>query len=265
MIGLKIDNDFKQLIPPLTKEEYEQLEQNIIEEGCRDAIVLWQDTIIDGHNRYEICSKHNIQFKVTTKYFESREKVIEWMILNQFGRRNLSAYQRSILALRLKPIFEEKARERMLVGKELNPSQKSEQGKTSIELAKIARVSHDTISKVQKIEDKATPEQKQQLSTGQASINKIYTEIKKPKEDKKIDSVRESKKEITLDTFFSITELKKDVHTFLCKTNDVAFFCPDYMYLVSEEVRKIIIMQLQQVYSWCELTKNIFFKEGDII
>lgn len=58
--------------------------------------------------------------------------------------RNLSAYDRSILALKLKPIIAEKAKERMLSGVK-NPTQKSAEGETRQKLAKVAGVSHDTI------------------------------------------------------------------------------------------------------------------------
>lgn len=84
-----IDNEFKSLIPPLTDDEYDGLRDSILSEGCRDALVLWGNTLIDGHNRYEICEKHGIPFKTIQKDFDSRDAVIEWIILNQFGRRNL--------------------------------------------------------------------------------------------------------------------------------------------------------------------------------
>lgn len=78
MINLKIDEEFKNLIPALSNEEFEQLEQNIINEGCRDAIIIWQGVIVDGHNRYNICNKHNIKFNVIEKDFDSREDVVDW-------------------------------------------------------------------------------------------------------------------------------------------------------------------------------------------
>ncbi|MDX5584306.1 MAG: hypothetical protein QNK20_05165, partial [Aureibaculum sp.] len=57
-----INQEFKKLIPKLSIEEFNQLEKNIISDGCRDPLVLWDDTIIDGHNRFEICNKHGIEF-----------------------------------------------------------------------------------------------------------------------------------------------------------------------------------------------------------
>ena len=57
---LNTDNEFQQLIRPLTSEERKQLEANIVADGCRDPITVWNGIIIDGHNRYEICHNHNI-------------------------------------------------------------------------------------------------------------------------------------------------------------------------------------------------------------
>ena len=94
---LNIDDELRDLIPPLTMEEYEQLEQNILEEGIRDALIVWGDTIVDGHNRYNIALEHGLPFEVDNRDFESKDEVINWMIDNQLGRRNLSPQQQSYL------------------------------------------------------------------------------------------------------------------------------------------------------------------------
>lgn len=108
-----IDNEFKGLIPPLTDEEYKGLEESILKDGCRDALVLWGDTLIDGHNRYEICTRHNIPFTTVKKDFKNRDSVILWMIDTQFSRRNLSAPDRILLAQKKAPILERMAKKRI--------------------------------------------------------------------------------------------------------------------------------------------------------
>jgi DNA modification methylase len=118
MIQLK--EEFKNLIPPLTQEEFRQLEQNIIAEGIRENILTWQGIIIDGHNRYKIATKWGLEYETTSKHFKDEEAVKEWMILNQFGRRNLSNYQRSVLALELEEVFTKKAKENQLSGLKQN-------------------------------------------------------------------------------------------------------------------------------------------------
>ena len=146
---MKIDVEFQSLIPPLTYEEKKMLEESILSEGCRDAIVVWNDTIIDGHNRYEICTKYNIPFETVNRDFDSRNDAIEWIIKNQFGRRNLPLHERARLALRLKPVIAEKAKEQQGQRTDIpqNSAKCSLPIETREEIAKIAGVSHDTITK----------------------------------------------------------------------------------------------------------------------
>lgn len=87
---LIIDKQFQQLIPPLQQGEYSQLEENIKQNGCREPICVFKNTIIDGHNRYAICTKHNIPFNTQEIEFTSREEIIIWICANQLGRRNIS-------------------------------------------------------------------------------------------------------------------------------------------------------------------------------
>ena len=190
---MEIKEEFKNLIPALSVEEYAQLEANILEEGIREPIITWNGYIIDGHNRFSIAQRFDLEYKTTSKYFSSEESVKEWMILNQFGRRNLSNYQRSVLALELEEVFSKKAKENQ--GKRNDIKQISAESKpieTRNELSKVASVSHDTISKVKKIQEKAPEEVKAKLATGEVSINAAYKEIKK--EEKK-EELQEKKKE----------------------------------------------------------------------
>ena len=107
-----IDREFKALMPPLTDEEYAQLEQNIVSSRkCRDAIVLWNGIIIDGVNRYCICVTHGIEFKVEEMSFDSREDAKVWIIENQLGRRNLCDAARIELALCKAELLREQAKQ----------------------------------------------------------------------------------------------------------------------------------------------------------
>lgn len=93
--------ELKNLIAPLTEEELQLLEQSILAEGCREPIILWNRNekfvIVDGHNRYQICQKYNLDFKFEVRNFESLEDVKNWMINNQLGKRNLTEQQKSYL------------------------------------------------------------------------------------------------------------------------------------------------------------------------
>lgn len=99
MIKLKIDPEFQSLIPPLTKEEFKQLRDNILEAGeVLDPIKTWQGSIVDGHNRWSIIQDNpDIPFKTYEMIFLSRDDAKLWIIDNQIGRRNLSKEQQSNL------------------------------------------------------------------------------------------------------------------------------------------------------------------------
>jgi hypothetical protein len=96
-----IREEFKSLIPPLTADEFQQLEANILAEGVRDPLVLWQDgeelVLIDGHNRFTICTTHALKFQHKILSFASEDDAKKWMVTNQLGRRNLSPEQQSYL------------------------------------------------------------------------------------------------------------------------------------------------------------------------
>lgn len=179
-VEIVINPKFSNLIPALTSDEYKNLESSIINDGCRDAIILWNSTIVDGHNRFEICTKHNIEFKTINKDFQNEEQARNWIILNQLGRRNLNNYQRSLLALEFENTYKEEAIERMRKGKKSDLTQESAGGETRDKIAEIANVSHDTIAKVKKIKEKASDETKNQLLCGELSINQAYKDLHKP-------------------------------------------------------------------------------------
>jgi N6-adenosine-specific RNA methylase IME4 len=97
MQNLSINPELKSLIPPLTAEEFKQLETNVLAEGIREPIITWQGTIVDGHNRYELAQMYDLPFKVKEMAFASMEDCMDWMINNQLGRRNVTETQKDYL------------------------------------------------------------------------------------------------------------------------------------------------------------------------
>ena len=97
--ALKIDPEFQGKIPPLTFEELEQQEKNIVNDGkVINPIIVWNGVIVDGHNRYTILKKHpDIPYTVHEKAFASRYEAIIWICKNQLGRRNLTPEQKKYL------------------------------------------------------------------------------------------------------------------------------------------------------------------------
>lgn len=182
---LKIKEEFKKLIPPLTAEEFKQLETNCIEEGIRDAIVTWKGFIIDGHNRYKIATDWQLTFKTVEKQFDSEYDVIEWMLLNQFGRRNLTETQKSYLrGIRYE-------NEKKKVGRNWNKDAKVASLKTSEKIAEEYNVSKRTI------------ENDAQFSRGLDLISKVAPE--------KTDEILLQKTELTKQEIQQFAKIEKQV------------------------------------------------------
>ena len=99
MINLKIDPEFQNQIPPLTDDEFKQLEENILKEGkLLSPLIVWGNTLVDGHNRYAILQKHpEIYFSTMPLHFANREEALAWICKNQLGRRNLTPEQKKYL------------------------------------------------------------------------------------------------------------------------------------------------------------------------
>ena len=97
--ALKIDPEFQGKIPPLTFEELNQLEANILRDGrIINPIIVWEGLIVDGHNRFIIAKKHpEIPYTVHETEFANRYEAIIWICKNQLGRRNLTPEQKKYL------------------------------------------------------------------------------------------------------------------------------------------------------------------------
>lgn len=154
---------------------------------CEHNPAQQEYVLIDGHNRYEICTRNGIEYGIEEMLFDDRSAVIEWIIKNQFGRRNLSDYQRGVLALRMKPIMEERAKAQQLSTLVQNAavSQISDERKpirTDEAVSELANVSRDTIRKIERIEEVAQPEVKALAAAGDVSINLASQFVELPQE-----------------------------------------------------------------------------------
>lgn len=210
MKELKIDPELKDLLPPLTNEEYKQLEKNIVENGFdrNFPIMEWHGYIADGHNRYSICKKHNIDPVIGTLAYDTKEEVMRWMLDIQLGRRNLSPIQRIAITEKYRPIYERQAQENQ---SKAGGDKKSENYKKSVVtnssqvisndkernptvrkiLSDAAGVSEDTYSKGKKILDSNNETLKQEVLSGEKSINAGYRELTQGKNEKKINTDKE--------------------------------------------------------------------------
>ena len=197
---LRIDQALKAYIDPLTPDEHESLERSILAEGCRDALVVWDDLLIDGHNRYGICQKHSLPFNtVQATQFKSMDDVHLWMIDQHLGRRSVSDFQRGVLALRKREIIAGRraaaAAAVMAAKAEVSESQSEEapwEGDTDPvvakalagvakvpdealdtreALARAARLSAGQVKMIETIQEKAAPEVIAAVKTGELSLN----------------------------------------------------------------------------------------------
>jgi ParB-like chromosome segregation protein Spo0J len=200
-MNIIINLELRDYIDPLTTHEYLALERSLLKEGCRDALVLWGETLIDGHNRYAICQKHNIPFQTKQNdSFQSVEDVMLWMIDNHLARRSVSSFQRGVLALRKKEIIttrrkdktsKEKAAEAELAAKEPDPVSVE----TRDEIAKVAGLSKPAVAQIEKIRKGATPELVEAVRAGTISINTAATISSLPS-DQQVAAVAGGKKEL---------------------------------------------------------------------
>jgi N6-adenosine-specific RNA methylase IME4 len=90
---IRIDERLRSHIPALKPDEYRQLEENILAHGCQSPLIAWGDILLDGHNRYDICNRHGVQFRVETIDLPDFEAATAWIEENQLGRRNLTTDQ----------------------------------------------------------------------------------------------------------------------------------------------------------------------------
>ena len=195
-----IDSEFAALIPPLTDDEFNRLEQSIIAEGCRDALVLWGNILIDGHNRYKICKKHNIEFRTIQREIKDRDDVLVWIMQNQLSRRNLSDFQRVELVRKCEEAVKAQAKARqgtrtdiltcgkncpqvekdiLTCGKNCPQVEKEKQRATS-ELGAMAGVSRKTYEHATAVLDQAPEPVIEATRRKELSINAAYGVTKLP-------------------------------------------------------------------------------------
>jgi hypothetical protein len=194
-MNITVNEDLLAYIDPLTPEEHAALERSLLTEGCRDALVLWGDVLVDGHNRYGICQKHGIPFNtVQNTQFKSLDDVHLWMIDQHLGRRSVSDFQRGVLALRKKDILNARAPAPVAAlapadsaapaaAPDADAAPAAEAPVSREALAKAARISSNTISQIEKIQKSAAPELVAAVKSGTISINAAATVATLPVEE----------------------------------------------------------------------------------
>jgi hypothetical protein len=194
-VDIVVNEELKAYIDPLTPEEFEALERSLLAEGCRDALVLWGDMLVDGHNRYGICRKHGLPFQtVQNTRFKSLADVHLWMIDQHLSRRSISEFQRGVLALRKREIVAA----RRAQGAAPNPSATDPGAEAQVAnvdravpealdtreaVAKAARLSSNQVVLIEKIQKQAAPEVVAAVKAGTISINAAAAVASLPAEE----------------------------------------------------------------------------------
>jgi len=194
-----VKQELKAYIDPLTADEHEALERSILAEGCRDALVLWGDVLVDGHNRHGICQKHGLPFNtVQNTRFKSMEDVHLWMIEQHLGRRSVSDFQRGVLALRKREILAERKRiEQEQLQRESDgtaddaaeaqdsPPWEPAPKLSRAELAREAKLSSNQIGMIERIRAQAAPEVVEAVKSGQLSISAAAAVASLPEDEQR--------------------------------------------------------------------------------
>ena len=191
-MNIVVNEELRAYIDPLTPEEHEALEKSLLAEGCRDALVLWGNVLVDGHNRHGICTRHGLPFQtVQSTLFKSLEDVHLWMIDQHLGRRSLSDFQRGVLALRKREIVAERRAHAVAASGHPTadtdttasddvpwhesagtaPVRSEPPLKSREDIARAARLSSSQVVLIEKIQRQATPELVAAVKAGNISIN----------------------------------------------------------------------------------------------
>jgi hypothetical protein len=168
---MQIKDEFKKLIPALSVEEFNQLEQNCLAEGIREKIITWNGFIIDGHNRFEIATRWNLEYESESKRFKDENEVKEWMINNQLGRRNLTNEQKSYLIGKRYENEKQKLGGQISkgIGKNFLPVSTAEKIAEEVGLSdRQVKINEQFAQGVDKMSDKL----KQQVLQGKSDVNK---------------------------------------------------------------------------------------------
>ena len=202
-MNITVNEELLAYIDPLTPGEHAALERSLLAEGCRDALVLWGDVLVDGHNRHAICTQHGIPFNtVQNTRFESMADVHLWMIDQHLGRRSVSDFQRGVLALRKKDILAARMPPASVTSDgsvaEADAGHAVPEAVPSREaIARSARISSTTINQIERIQKSAAPELVAAVKSGTISINAAATVASLPVEAQ-MAAVAGGKKELQL-------------------------------------------------------------------
>lgn len=261
MQEIKVDIELENLLPKLDEEKEKLLEEDILKNGCISPIVLWNGYIVDGHHRYKICKRNNVEFKTKEMQFENKQEAMIWAWTTQKARRNIDDGTLFNIAKVFRPYYEKKAKEQQKLSEgrgvkkgfikceNLNTKntnavfhkcEKAEKEEikpinTTKELAEIAGTSQSTMNKVIQVQKHAPEPIQKAVENNVISINKGYEITKKIKDLPKENKENEADKLLMEQLNKEDKELDK-AHRIFCRMTD-AIDKPANIEVTEENVR----------------------------
>lgn len=201
---LTVDKDLHDLLVfPGDEQRIKMLEGQIIEEGCRDPLVVWRETniIVDGNTRHDICLRNSIPFSVVFMHFDSKSEAMQWAKDNQNNRRNMTKPQSIEVTHKIEGQIRAEAGARMLAGKKIDPTPNlagGVKGESRDKLADMAGVGHTTYQKGTHILDNAPEPIKQAWKSEALSTDAAYqaTKLSEERQQQIIDEAERGEKPI---------------------------------------------------------------------
>ena len=173
--------EMEQLLPPLSAEQFSALESDILENSCYTPIIVNEDmVIVDGHNRFRICEKHGLPFKMLMFSFTDLLEAKQWALDTQKGRRNLDKWKLGKIALKLKPEIEAraKANQGTRVDLSVNSPKSYTPTDTRKEMAQAVGIGEQVMGRIAQLAENAPPSLKDALESKKVSVNRGWKILK---------------------------------------------------------------------------------------
>ena len=264
---LQIDPELEAFMSPLTESERTALEENIVANGCRTPLVVWNGVLVDGHHRYEICRKHDISFSIEEQSFADKDEAKLWMFQEQRSHRNLSPVARVVMALKCKPILMKKGKENQGHRSDLDHLFKSTKSHDTRQMiAELADVMPTMVYKVEKIQEVASEETMAALIREEIKVSPTYTKLCKPKSKAANEKepytdreVEELVSDIVADLADGVQELIQEYNVINC-TNDMTMKILKRLRIAYEETEHQVCRHLMNL----GLQRRLLFpREGE--
>ncbi len=264
-------HEYAKIFPPMSEEEFNELVEDIRQNGQLEPIIVYEDKILDGKNRYNACMKLGIKPKMVD-YNGENLTPLNFVISKNIKRRHLTASQKAILALEIKPLLEKEAKKRQLSGLKqfqegavtLKKEEREEKGEANEQAGKIMGVGRDYVYKAEKVKKEA-PELIEKIMAGEMNLNQAVKEVKRKQvlehiqniESKGVEEIDGVYDVIVIDPPWPSKKIERDV-----TPEQVEF---DYPTMSIEEIKALEIPCADNCHVWLWTTQKYLPVAFDIL